>query len=93
MRTFIVGNEPNLNSFWRPQGDGAGRILSAPAFGRFLAAGYDALKAVSRDITVLGIGLSPRGDDAPARGRQDLPVHFLSALGDWYRASGRQRSR
>ncbi len=29
VRTYIVGNEPNLNSFWRPQGDGAGRILSA----------------------------------------------------------------
>ena len=89
VRTFIVGNEPNLNSFWRPQGDGAGRILSAPAFGPFLAAGYDALKAVSSEITVLGLGLSPRGDDAPAASGKSSPVHFLGALGDWYRASRR----
>jgi hypothetical protein len=89
VRTFIVGNEPNLNSFWRPQGDAAGAILSARSFGPFLAAGYDALKGVSADLTVLGIGLSPRGDDAPAPAGKTSPVHFLSALGDWYRASGR----
>ena len=31
--TFIVGNEPNLNTFWRPQGDGTG-CCRAPASGR-----------------------------------------------------------
>jgi hypothetical protein len=89
VRTFIVGNEPNLNSFWRPQGDGAGNILSAASFGPFLAAGYDALKRVSPELTVLGLGLSPRGDDAPGAAGKTSPVHFLSALGEWYRATGR----
>ena len=89
VRTYIVGNEPNLNSFWRPQGDGAGEILSAASFGPFLAAGYDVLKGVSPDLTVLGLGLSPRGDDAPSAAGKTSPVHFLSALGEWYRASGR----
>ena len=31
--TFIVGNEPNLNTFWRPQGDGT-KCCRAPALGR-----------------------------------------------------------
>ena len=85
--TYIVGNEPNLNTFWRPQGSGAGRILSAAQFGRFLAAGYDALKTVSPEITVLGVGSSPRGDRAPGTAGKSSPVHFLAALGAWYRAS------
>jgi len=89
VRTFIVGNEPNLNTFWRPQGDGTGNNLSAASFGPFLAAGYDALKGVSSEITVLGLGLSPRGEDAPGPAGKTSPVHFLSALGDWYRSSGR----
>ena len=86
--TFIVGNEPNLNTFWRPQGDGT-KVLSGASFGPFLAAGYDALKARSSGITVLGVGSSPRGDRAPHAAGKSSPVHFLDSLGDWYRASGR----
>ena len=86
--TFIVGNEPNLNTFWRPQGDGT-KVLSGASFGPFLAAGYDALKAKSSGITVLGVGSSPRGDRAPQAAGKSSPVHFVASLGDWYRASGR----
>jgi hypothetical protein len=86
--TFIVGNEPNLNTFWRPQGDGT-KVLSGAGFGPFLAAGYDALKGKSTGITVLGVGSSPRGDRAPQAAGKSSPVHFLDSLGDWYRASGR----
>ena len=85
--TYIVGNEPNLNTFWRPQGNGRGRVVAAAQFGRFLAAGYDALKAVSREITVLGVGSSPRGERASGPAGKSSPVHFLAALGEWYRAS------
>ena len=88
--TYIVGNEPNLNTFWRPQGDGTGTILSGATFGPFLAAGYDALKAVSQGNTVLGVGSSPRGERAPGAADKTSPVHFLDALGDWYRTSNRQ---
>jgi hypothetical protein len=88
--TFVVGNEPNLNTFWRPQGDGTGRILSGASFGPFLAAGYDALKSRSSGITVLGVGSSPRGERAPHAAGKSSPVHFLDSLGDWYRASGRR---
>ena len=88
--TFIVGNEPNLNTFWRPQGNGAGQILSGATFGPFLAAAYGTLKATSTSITVLGVGSSPRGDRAPGAAGKTSPVHFLKSLGDWYRASNLQ---
>jgi hypothetical protein len=89
VKTFIVGNEPNLNTFWRAQGDGAGRILSGATFGPFLAAGYDALKSVTTEIKVLGVGSSPRGDRAPGAAGKTSPVHFLASLAAWYRTSGR----
>jgi hypothetical protein len=92
VREFVVGNEPNQPAFWRPQFSGA-TPLSASAFGPFLASGYDALKAVDPDLTVVGVGLSPRGNDRPdARSNVSTsPVRFLAALGAWYRASGRER--
>ena len=86
--TYIVGNEPNLNTFWRPQGDGRGTVLSGASFGPFLAAGYNALKAQSAGITVLGVGASPRGDRAPSAAGKAAPVLFIDSLGDWYRSSG-----
>jgi len=88
--TFIVGNEPNLNTFWRPQGNGTGQIMSGASFGPYLAAGYNALKAKSTSITVLGVGSSPRGEKNPASAGKSSPVHFLKSLGEWYRASNLQ---
>jgi hypothetical protein len=88
---FVIGNEPNQPAFWRPQLSRKGLVLSAPSFGRYLAAAYDALKDVNPDITVVGVGLSPRGNDNPAA-RSNLstsPVRFLGALGAWYRKTGR----
>ena len=89
--TFIVGNEPNLNTFWRPQGDGTGRMLSgAASSGRSWRPAYDALKAKSTGDHRARRRLSRRAATtrrgAPAR---RSPVHFLDSLGDWYRASGR----
>jgi hypothetical protein len=65
--------------------------VSASAFGPFLAAGYDALKAVDPTIRVVGVGLSPRGNDRPfAKSNVSTsPVRFLASLGAWYRSSGR----
>ena len=87
----MIGNEPNQPAFWRPQFSRRGVVLSAPAFGRYLAAAYDALKDVDPGITVVGVGLSPRGNDnALARNNVSTsPVRFLSSLGAWYRSSGR----
>lgn len=93
VQQFVVGNEPNQPAFWRPQFSRRGVVLSAPAFGRYLAAAYDALKEVDSGITVVGVGLSPRGNDnALARNNVSTsPVRFLSSLGAWYRHSGRTR--
>ena len=56
VREFVVGNEPNQPAFWRPQFSRAAPA-SAASFGPFLAAGYDALKAVDPTLTVVGCGV------------------------------------
>jgi hypothetical protein len=91
VKQFVIGNEPNQPAFWRPQFNASGANVSAATFGGYLAAAYDALKAVDPDITVVGVGLSPRGNDRP-KAKNNIstsPVRFLRALGAWYRRSGR----
>jgi hypothetical protein len=92
VRQFVVGNEPNQSAFFRPQFV-KGKQVSAARFGRLLAAAYDALKAVDPAITIVGVGLAPRGNDRPsARSNVSTsPVRFIAALGRWYRSSGRER--
>jgi hypothetical protein len=93
VRQYVVGNEPNQTAFVRPQFRKNKRNASAATAGAYLAAGYDALKAVNPAVVVIGVGLSPRGNDDPgARDNPSVsPLRFLSALGRWYRASGRTR--
>jgi hypothetical protein len=93
VKQFTVGNEPNQPAFWRPQFGSGGHNVSAPTFGQYLATAYDALKAVDPEITVAGVGLSPRGNDRPnaKNNISTSPVRFLRALGAWYRASGRTK--
>jgi hypothetical protein len=91
VRQFVIGNEPNQPAFWRPQFDASGANASAAAFGPYLAAAYDALKSVDPELTVVGVGLSPRGNDRP-NAKSNIstsPIRFLRALGEWYRKSGR----
>jgi hypothetical protein len=93
VRQFVIGNEPNQPAFWRPQFKRSGANASAPAFGPYLAAAYDALKAIDPALEIVGIGLSPRGNDKP-KAKSNVstsPIRFLRALGAWYRASGRTR--
>ncbi|MBA3432975.1 MAG: hypothetical protein H0U08_02655 [Actinobacteria bacterium] len=90
---FVIGNEPNQPAFWRPQFTRSGTNASAPGFGPYLAAAYDALKAIDSTLEVIGVGLSPRGNDKP-KAKNNVstsPVRFLRALGTWYRRSGRTR--
>jgi hypothetical protein len=89
---YVVMNECNQDLFANPQSR-HGRNVSAARCGSFLAAGYDALKAVSPDIFVWGLGLSPRGN-RPAKKRDNPstdPIDWLGYLGQWYRASRRSR--
>ena len=92
VREYIVGNEPNLNRYWLPQFGLDGSDLAAPAYESLLAKTYDALKAVSPKITVLGGAVSPRGIDRPNTGRDThSPTAFITDMGAAYRASGRTK--
>lgn len=94
---FIVGNEPNQPRFHQPQflpkRGGGFRATAAPLYARILAASYDALKEVNPNITVIGLGLSPRGNDNPTAKNNIArsPVRFIRDLALAYRSSGRTR--
>jgi hypothetical protein len=85
---FVVMNECNQPLFVNPQWDQSGQNQSAEICGRALAAARDALKHVSAQNFVWGVGLSPRGNDNPnaASNSSTSPVKFLAALGTWFRA-------
>ena len=90
---YVVGNEPNLTRFWQPQYDRRGRGVSGIAFAGFLARSYDALKDVNPNITVVGVGLSPRGNDMP-RAKSNVshsPVKFIRGLGIGYGRMARNK--
>ena len=86
-----VGNEPNQPRFWQPQFSTRGTGLACTAYARVLGRAYDALKAVDPTITVLGVSLSPRGNDnaTAATNASTSPVRCLRDMGATYRASGR----
>jgi hypothetical protein len=91
VRDFIIGNEPNLNRFWMPQFGPNGEDLAATDYGLLLAESYDALKAVSEEVNVIGGALAPRGSDRPELPRDThSPTAFLRDLGASYRQSGRE---
>jgi hypothetical protein len=92
VRYFVIGNEPNINRYWLPQFSQDGTDAAAPAYEALLAQAYDALKAVSPKIVVLGGALSPHGGDDPDSIRPThSPTAFLTDLGAAYRASDRTR--
>ncbi len=93
VKDYVIGNEPNQPYFWLPQYSAEGKPLSAVAYEPVLARSYDALKTVNPAITVIGVGLSPRGNDNP-NAKSNIsrsPVRFLHDLGAAYRASGRTK--
>jgi hypothetical protein len=91
-QTVIVGNEPNLNRFWLPQYGPDGEDVAARDYLALLAATYDALKAVSVDIRVVGGATAPRGgDDVDSSRPTHSPTQFIRDLGRYYRESGRDQ--
>jgi hypothetical protein len=91
-RDFIIGNEPNLNRFWMPQFGPGGENVAAQDYELLLAESYDALKAVSDDVNVIGGALAPRGSDNPDLARDThSPTAFIRDLGIAYRQSGRDK--
>jgi hypothetical protein len=90
VRHFVIGNEPNINRYWLPQFNDDGSDAAAPAYEALLADTYDALKAVSPQIVVLGGAVSPRGGDIPDTIRPThSPTAFIQDMGTAYKASGR----
>jgi Cellulase (glycosyl hydrolase family 5) len=90
VRHFVIGNEPNINRYWLPQFNEDGSDAAAPAYEALLAETYDALKAVSPKIVVLGGAISPRGGDVPNTIRPThSPTMFIQDLGAAYKASAR----
>jgi hypothetical protein len=93
VKDYIIGNEPNQTRFWQPQFSANGRGAACAAYQTLLAASYDALKAVDPAITVIGVGLSPRGNDNPraASNISTSPVRCIRDMGRAYRASKRKK--
>jgi hypothetical protein len=93
VKDFVIGNEPNQPRFWQPQFKSGGKDASGAAYEPVLAASYDALKAVDPTINVIGIGLSPRGNNNPlAKSNASIsPVRFIHDVGVAYRASKRTK--
>jgi hypothetical protein len=93
VKDFIIGNEPNKARFWQPQYSANRKAAACLAYESLLAASYDALKAVDRNIIVIGVGLGPRGtDNARASGNLSIsPVRCIRDLGRAYRASKRTK--
>jgi hypothetical protein len=93
VKDFTVGNEPNKARFWQPQFNPNRTAAACAAYEPLLAASFDALKAVDPSITVIGVGLGPRGTDNPlAAGNLSIsPVRCIRDIGHAYRASKRAR--
>jgi hypothetical protein len=93
VKDYIVGNEPNQTRFWQPQFHPNRKPAACAAYTSLLAASYDALKAVNPGISVIGVGLSPRGNDNPraASNISTSPVRCIRDMGKAYRASKRKK--
>src|SRR3954447_7415319 len=92
VRDIVVGNEPNLNTFWLPQFGPGGSDPAAKGYYDLLARTYDALKRVSPRIRVIGGALAPRGSDRPGTRRDThSPTQFIKDLAAAYKSSGRPR--
>jgi len=89
VRSIVVGNEPNLNTFWMPQYGPGGSDAAAAGYYDLLARTYEALSRVSPRPQVIGGGLAPRGSDRPG-GKRDThsPTRFIQDLGAAHRRSG-----
>jgi hypothetical protein len=89
VKDFIVGNEQNQPRFLRPQFNADCTNASGAVAEAVQAAGYKALKSVDGSINVIGLGLSPRGNDncKAANNISTSPVRFITAFCKAYKAS------
>ena len=78
VKEYVILNEPNRTIFFSP----VDPVLAA----KVLAEAYDAIKAIDPGVTVIGLGLSPRGS---GDGSSLFPVQYLARLGTAYKAMNR----
>jgi chitodextrinase len=88
VRDVVIWNEPNKSFFWRPQPAGDGATAAPVAYEALLAQCYDVLHSAFADLNVIGLALSPTGNDDAG---SHSPGAFIRAVGAAYRASGRAR--
>ncbi len=88
---IAIWNEPNKTASWRPQFNPDGSSSSPAAYEALLARCYDLLHAARPSVNILGLGLSPDGNDNPnaPTNISHSPGNFIRRLGDAYRGSGR----
>ena len=93
VKDFIIGNEPNQPRFWQPQFTLAGAPVACRQYTPVLARSYDALKAIDPSINVIGVAVSPRGNDNPraVSNISTSPVRCIRDIGLVYRAMRRTR--
>jgi RTX calcium-binding nonapeptide repeat (4 copies) len=88
IRDVVIWNEPNKLFFWSPQLAGEDVSAAPPAYAALLARCYDVLHEAFADVNVIGLALSPTGNDNAG---SHSPGAFIRSVGDAYRASGRAR--
>jgi hypothetical protein len=86
VRDVVIWNEPNKSLFWRPQLSGDGASSAPVAYEALLARCYDVLHGTFAHLNVIGLALSPTGNDDAG---SHSPGAFIRAVGQAYRASGR----
>jgi hypothetical protein len=88
IRDVVIWNEPNKSLFWSPQLGGNGASAAPVAYEALLARCYEVLHEAFADVNVIGLALSPTGNDNAG---SHSPGAFIRAVGEAYRASGRTR--
>ncbi len=88
IRDVVIWNEPNKILFWSPQLAENGASASPVAYEALLAHCYDVLHEAFIDVNVIGLALSPTGNDNAG---SHSPGAFIRAVGEAYRTSGRTR--
>jgi hypothetical protein len=88
IRDVVIWNEPNKILFWSPQLETGDAAAAPVAYEALLARCYDVLHGAFADVNVIGLALSPTGNDNAG---SHSPGAFIRAVGAAYRASGRAR--
>ena len=88
IRDVVIWNEPNKLFFWSPQLATSEADAAPVAYEALLARCHDVLHDAFANVNVIGLALSPTGNDNAG---SHSPGAFIRAVGEAYGASGRSR--